>query len=458
MITNGWASPTTTHGERQPRVGEAQPDPWLTRFLEDAKKVPHRSARSALKKVLANPSYYRFQLLITEYNPEADPSSRWSTHAYRVDHEYVYPASAIKVFGSLAALREVTILQRTYPWLDIRDPMGIKTRSCQRRDRTNEDGRRASLLHEIKKTQLVSSNVAFNTVFNVTGFQRLHEHIIPDFPSVRVHHRLSSRETHEDSLKTPVLRWCDETLKADRRVVSKTERYTRPRFTSSKDISSLTQSRSPSAPTGYGTHPESMKVGQAYLDMKTKERIEEPMDFTYKNRVSFFDLQRVMIGIALPPQRTPLGPAIALLGGGDAKQQIKAEWVDALRHSMVIYPRQSTNPIYRRKSLSETRFKPLIRGVREGLDRPDDDLYYLNKAGKALGFHLDSALIAVGEKSAQVDPTGRPIHPLQKGLFITVGLYVNEDQTLNDDHYEYKSISVPLFDAIGYAAGRYLSK
>ena len=45
---------------------------------------------------------------------------------------------------------------------------------------------------------------------------------------------------------------------------------------------------------------------------------------------------------------------------------------------------------------------------------------------------------------------------VKRGLFITVGLYVNKDQVLNDNKYEYKRTSVPLFKAIGYAVGRYL--
>ena len=85
----------------------------------------------------------------------------------------------------------------------------------------------------------------------------------------------------------------------------------------------------------------------------------------------------------------------------------------------------------------------------------DQNLYYMNKAGKALGFHLDNALIGVanGKLKFKRDHTASN---LRRAVYVTVGLYVNKDGVLNDDRYEYKSLSVPLFDAIGYAIGRYL--
>jgi hypothetical protein len=88
----------------------------------------------------------------------------------------------------------------------------------------------------------------------------------------------------------------------------------------------------------------------------------------------------------------------------------------------------------------------------------DRNLYYLNKAGKALGFHVDNALIAIGKRTLAVDKKSFKIKSqhMKSALYITVGLYVNQDQVLNNNKYEYKKISVPLLDAIGYAAGLYL--
>ena len=331
-----------------------------------------------------------------------------------------------------------------------------KQTSCKG-DKSNEDSGLASLLHEIKKTQLISSNRAFNTVFGVTGFRQLHEYILPDFPSVRVFHRLSSRETHEESLRTPALHLCE----INNGEVSTQKRYLRPSFTSKGEIDDLVAKVAEGraeAPTGFGENRESLLVGHSYKDMKTKKLVKAPMDFSFKNRASFVDFQRLNMAMYMPDRETELGPAVRLLSVKSETGLIRNPLLRALRHSMAIYPRHSENPKYSGRSLSETRFKPLIRGVRMADKKrlKDDDLYYLNKAGKALGFHMDNAFIAYGSEAGIIKTSGFPKRSPERGLFVTVGFYVNQDGTLNDDKYEYKKISVPALDAIGYAIGRYL--
>lgn len=454
----------------QPRVGPTQPDAWLKRFLDRAAQVPDKRARQALKRVLDDPARYRFQILVSEYIPtqEGDNHPTFKLHDYRVDQEYIYPASAMKVFGALSALRHYTLLRSQGPsggkpltWLTTNDALGSK-RSCKRPDKSNLREGLSTLEHEIKKTHLVSSNRAFNRLFGVTGFRQLHEYLLPYFPSVRVFHRLSSRETHQECLQTPPLYVCDvESIRGGSAVatLSSSRVFSRPAFISSGDISDLEARLDPSAPTGFGTRRETMKVGRAYISMKSKNRVSKPMDFSYKNRVSFYDFQRLMMGIFRPRSSTPLGGPIALLQPfKEDSKGIRTVWLRELRHAMAIYPRFSKNPTYPQNVRSETRFKPLISGVRLGGGALKDDrsLYYLNKAGKALGFHLDNAFIAYGPKAGVINSKGFGEGRIKRGLFITVGLYVNQDETLNDDRYEYKKTSIPLFKAVGYAVGQYL--
>lgn len=446
-----------SHTITKPMVGHPEPDAWLREFLKTAAKVPSKKAKKALEKVLKDPQTYKFQLLITEYIKDESDHVKLIPHSYRVDYEYFYPASAVKVYGSLAALRHFTLIKKEYSWLTTDDPMSQNKKTCKSKDHSNESNQLASLEHEIKKTELISSNKAFNTVFNVTGFRTLHEYILPDFPSVRVFHRLSSRETHQECLKTPSLKICDWTKSG----INNKKSYQRKRFVSEADISDLEAKIDLASPTGFGLNKDSLLVGKAYKHMKTKKIISKPMDFSFKNRVSFYDFQRMMIGMYLTKEKSPFGPPIQLFNGEPSKGGIRTTWLRELRHSMAIYPRHSENPKYSGAGLSERRFKPLITGVRLAKGKPveEQNLYYLNKAGKALGFHVDNAFIATGYKAGHINKkTGYPEGKLKKGFFITVGLYVNKDQTLNDDKYEYKQISVPVFKALGYAVGQYLKK
>jgi len=440
-------------------------DPWLERFLEVAQESPDKRARRALKEVLKDPQRYRFQLLISEYQLLDSGEETLTPHEFRVDAEYFYPASAIKTFGSVAALRTYTKLRRTdTAWLTTNDPMSQGSKACKTADSTELKLGLATLEHEIKKTQLISSNRAFNTVFNISGFRALHEELIPDFPSLRVFHRLSSRETHEESLVTPSLRICDSRdfkgsgQKRARKRVGQRRAYSRERFTSKGDITDLTAQIPSDAPTGFGQNRESLKVGGAHRHMKSNKLIREPMDFSLKNRASFYDFQRLNIGLYMPDRLSPFGDPIKVFSTKADPPPIRSVWLDELRHAMAIYPRHSENPKYSGASLSETRFKPMIKGVRRASKRLSDQrLYYLNKAGKALGFHMDNAFIAYGNRAGEIKKNGLPSQKPQRGLFVTVGVYVNRNGVLNDNEYEYKTISAPLLNAIGYAVGTYLT-
>lgn len=446
------------------RRGPTAPDAFLKRLFEVASEVPSKRAKRALKAVLSDPETFHFQLIVTELDPE---TQALTPHEYRVDQDYIYPASAIKTFASLASLMYLRKLSKAEEtaWVSPDSPISFHPTRCERKDKHNLSSGLMTLAHEIKQTQLVSSNRAFNHVFDVVGSERLHEDLLPLFPSLRLYHRLSTNETHEETLTVPPLSICEARPPRKRPSLDRKERRRRAtlRATATRlsDRNAPTHGEPPF--TGYGVSRESLKIGQAYLDAKTNALVKAPMDFSWKNRVSFYDFQRLMFAIYQPELRHDAFDLPIQLTRGP---EVPAMWLNMLRSSMVTYPHDSKNPKYQGKSLSETRFKPLIRGVRmssahvsadgEGTGLvSDQNLYYMNKAGKALGFHLDNALIGIGPGQLKLTSDHRPVL-LKRALYITVGLYINQDQVLNDNKYEYSQISVPLFDALGYAVGRYL--
>ena len=183
--------------------------------------------------------------------------------------------------------------------------------------------------------------------------------------------------------------------------------------------------------------------------MQTKEHVAIPMDFSHKNRVSFYDFHRLTLGLH-EPGRSVLGlPSI------DLRPHIHAPWLHMLKRSMAIYPSASKNPVLSSKSMNETRFKPLLAGIRmAGLT--DIDIYYANKSGKAYGFHVDNAFIATGTGVGRIQPDGRPGGRLRKVAIVTMGLYANANKIINDNRYEYTTVTIPFFKAMGFAIGRYL--
>ena len=441
------------------RQGSNQPNEWLSRFLDAAKSAPSRRARKAMEIVLKDPARFRFQLLITEADFSTNPPTL-TPHEYRVDQEYFYPASAIKTYASVAALMYYKEQKDQYPWLTTNDALGYSAKRCILKDKTNLKGKLVSLEHEIKKTQLVSNNKAFNRIFNVVGSVGIHQRLLKYFPSIRVYHRLSSNETYEECLNVPAIRVCD--FYKDK--LHPKQSFTRKRIRSKKeqdaqptDFSDPYYPKMP-AYTGYGKNEKSLYIGKGYVDMKTKKRINKPYDFSVKNRASFYDFQRLTLAIFKPNWTDPFLPSQS----PNLNTLLGKTWLNELRHAMTIYPRHSENPIYKSRSLSETRFKPLIRGIRSSYKArkhslSDDNLYYLNKAGKAFGFHIENAFIGYGKNVGKINGRGYNEGRFKRGLFITVGVYANQDEILNNNLYQYKTITVPVLDAIGYAVGQYLA-
>lgn len=163
-------------------------------------------------------------------------------------------------------------------------------------------------------------------------------------------------------------------------------------------------------------------AGDAYIDAETRELVREPFDFCMKNTLSTHDFHEAMIWLNAPYAADIPGYTLS-----DRSLRL-------LRDIMTEIPQGPPSMGMERR---EDRYKPLVPGIRRVL--PREDVTYTNKAGRAYGFHMDNAWIAYGDRAAAV----------------TIGIYVNGDRTLNNDRYEYESISFPLLQDMGELIARH---
>jgi hypothetical protein len=371
--------------------------------------------RPRFDAVLDDPARHRFQILVTEVRPGANDGDppQWIEHGWRVDAEYVYPASAIKTFASLAALRRLQALRSDHgKRLNVDTPLAFCSGDRQRcrtdTDESNVEAGTITLRHELRKMQLVSNNTAFNRLSQFVGMDALNRDIRGlGFDSFRLLHPLWTSQTADD----PV----------DARVELRPTRGkpvvipTRPRET-------------PHLPAPF----DDMQIGRAYIDDADRQRVDEPMDFSVKNYVSVRDFHRLTMAIARTAVPERVFPEdVPELGLDDAHARL-------LRRAMEQDPLESENPVYEDPEKTSMRYKPLLRGLVELRD--PKRVRYLNKAGRAYGFHLENAWIR--DRKSKVE------------LFVTMVIYVNDDDVLNDDRYGYDATSKPLLTALGEALGR----
>ena len=95
-------------------------------------------------------------------------------------------------------------------------------------------------------------------------------------------------------------------------------------------------------------------------------------------------------------------------------------------------------PGRRRGLTSDQAQKPLHVAITGAL--PADRVRVMGKGGRAFGFAVEN-VYAVDET------TGR-------AFFATVTLYANENDTLNDDRYEYEAVAEPFMTRLGQVLAR----
>jgi hypothetical protein len=150
-----------------------------------------------------------------------------------------------------------------------------------------------------------------------------------------------------------------------------------------------------------------------------------PRDFSASNFMPLDDAHRMLIALVLPealpaPQRFRLDAATHVF----------------LRHCMGMLPSECSDPVYDPRFYPATHSKYLLGGA--GLAALPAGVRSFNKVGRSFGYLSDCAYLCDTARGAE--------------FFLSVSLYVNEDDLLNDGKYEYRSVGWPFLAALGRAA------
>lgn len=379
-------------------------------LLATQAKVPERLAplrdHSPLTKdVFARAEELRLQILVSEVVAK-DGKPALERHAFRADAEYFYPASAIKLFGAIAALEKLQELRGSKPDLARTTPLRFHLLFdgdvLEDRDVTNQDGGAITLEHEIRKLFLVSDNAAFNRLYEFVGVDELAQRFEErGYRTVRIFHRLSTPRSEAENLRTP---------RVD--LVIGQELVTIPERTAQKRA---------------GSKAKGLAIGKGHLlDGKL---VQKPLDFARKNAVTLVELQDALVMIARPEIDVGRKPFEL---SDDART-----WLLGVARE---FPAASRNPRYPRSEYPDTWGKYLLEGLTRVV--PQDRLRIANKVGRAYGFSIENAYVE--------DRVGA------RAFFVTAAIYTNADGVLNDGAYEYDTIATPFLADLGEALGRLL--
>jgi hypothetical protein len=382
----------------EPGAPQPHETSWILALLER-----HPDEFGAL---LDDPAAARLQILVTLVPDAAADPPQLVHHGFREGAEFIYPASSIKTFASVAALLRLQALQEQGAAVGLDTPValceGAAKRCAVTPDPSNHDGGVVTLGHEVRKMQLVSDNVAFNRLYDFVGHRELNETVWTlGFPEVRIHHRMFDSDDPKVRRTTPRMEL--RPLRGDSVIIEAR--------TSDLEL----------------TPPElpGLEVGVAHLD-KDRNRIDEPLSFADKNYASIRDLHRLIMALVMPG-----APGVPDLGLSEEHRRF-------LLDAMTEDPHASKNPVYTKPSDSGLRYKTMIRGMMRVM--PLARIRYVNKPGRAYGFHLDSAYV---EDRAT-----------RRAMFVTTVVHANANGVVNDNRYGYDEVTRPFLQNLGEALAR----
>ncbi|MGY6521905.1 MAG: serine hydrolase [Mongoliitalea sp.] len=351
-----------------------------------------------LQKVLAEPEIYQVQILFSTIHRDESGTINFEDHPFNLDDErYFYPASTVKLPVAILALE----------WLEAQGIAGLSAESIMLTDSIRPsqfpalvDSTAASLMpsiaHYVKKILLVSDNDAYNRLYELLGQEYINEQLrAKGLRHTVINHRLSLPMSEEENRHFNPIRFYAESGEL---LHSLPARYTNTVY----------------ANTGNPT------IGKAYFQKGSL--VEEPMDFTYKNKFALSDLHGVVKRIVFPDAFSE-----------NQRFQLSEEARQFVLQYMGMLPGESTYPSYELPDYYDSYSK----FFKFGTDKSPmpKHIRILNKTGWAYGHLLDGAYFVDFKEGVE--------------FLVSAVIYVNENETLNDDTYQYETIGLPFFAELG---------
>ena len=343
---------------------------------------------------------YRPQIIYTQIDRDENNKPTFRSYSYRLNSgQYFYPASTVKLPTAALALEKLNRLGIPGLTRDTTMLTGVAsdTQTPASEDPTSPTGL-PTIANYIRKVLLVSDNDAFNRLYEFVGQKELNESLRhKGYEHSRIFHRLEVARNSESNRMTNPVAFVD----GDSVVHEQDAQVSDANYEADAPI----------------------LLGRA--EMVDGELLERPKDFAVNNAFALQDLHDVVQALIFPD---------------DVAQQHRFNLSDDdyqfLHRNMSGYPGESGIDAY-----SDAAKYPqgYVKFLMVGGSAPtiSEDIRIFNKPGDAYGFMTDCAYIVDYEKGVE--------------FLLAATLYTNDNETFNDDNYEYDEIALPFLRDLGLA-------
>jgi len=368
---------------------ESKDSPLLERII--------LSLKNDFPGIVSNPTKHRLQVLYTQVDRDKNNNPNFTTHSFRLrPKEYFYPASTTKFPIAVLALEKANQNSKINPYTHLEVLTEKPELNGVVRDLSSESGY-PSLAHYIRKLFIVSDNSANNRLYEFLGRDHINKRLWGlGYQSTRIRHRLSI------SLGDELNKYTNPFVFYDKNQIL----YAQASKVGTVDLDS---------------DYDDYLIGNYHYSNGKKNN--GPLDFSTKNFMNISEQHEFMKQVIFP-ESIPIKKHLDL----------SDEDYNLLYQEMSILPRQSKHPEYPDyDSYYDGYCKFFIYG--DTKDKIPDHIKIFNKVGLAYGFLLDNAYIIDIKNNVE--------------FILTAVVYHNENETMNDDKYEYDDITIPFLAELG---------
>ena len=356
-------------------------------------------------KLFEHPDKYHFQVIYTEITRDSNNVAHLKKHyLYPPNNEYFYPASLVKLPLVALALEKIDSLHKIYGITKdtrLRVDSAHKCQTCEVYDSTSESNY-PTIANYIKRMLLVSDNYAYS---------RIYEFLTPRYINRRLH-ELGYKDAE---VNQRFYAHCDSTA----------NRYTNPFTFLANDTTVLYKQPADSNMDDINNVADDTKLGKGWMEDK---QIKPARDFRHNNYMPFKNENDILLSIIFPHDFPPAH-----------RFRLDKEDYEFLYTYMGMLPRESTHPQYKQKDYPDNLKKYIYFGRTDTIN--DLSVRSMNIVGRAYGFLADCSYVIDTVSHAE--------------FCLSVLLYVNEKNILNDGKYQYYEIGLPFMRDLGQAVMDY---
>lgn len=381
--------------DKKPATEVITEEPELDNFLE---KLMAQQPQQ-FKSLLDNKKKYNLQIIFTQIDRGNNQAPKLKNYYFNFNkNKYFYPASTVKLPIAILALQRLNELKDKGidKYTTMITEAAHSGQTAVYNDPTSPDGK-PSIAHYIKKILLVSDNDAYNRLYEFLGQEYINRELNKKgYAHVQILHRLEISLTENENRATNPIVFLDGNGKT-------------------KYKQELQKNA-----TQYAKRTDTMGIGF----YKSGVLINEPMDFSKKNRLALDDLHAILTSIVFP---------------GNVKESQRFNITEDDRAFLLKYmsqlPTESRYPPY--ADAPADYWPAYCKFLLLGSEKTawPQQVRIFNKVGDAYGQLIDAAYVVDFDKKIE--------------FMLSAVIYCNEDGILNDNKYDYDKVGFPFMKNLG---------